>query len=83
MELLKQGHLKDLLTEHGRATRDKILNKKKDDTLPIPQRQDRIINVISGGSKVSGVSYAIAKRRSRRIIRTDVHKIGAHNPEAL
>lgn len=83
MELLKQGHLKDLLTERDRATRDKILNGKKDDTLPIPQRQDGIINVISGGSKVSGVSYAAAKRRSHRIIRKDVYKIRAYNPEAL
>ena len=60
-ELLKQGHLKYLLSECGRATRDKNSNKLKDDTPPIPPRTYIIINVISGGSKVNGVSYTTAK----------------------
>ncbi|MDA0629571.1 hypothetical protein PCS76_22430, partial [Acinetobacter baumannii] len=58
VELLKQGHLKDLLTERDRVTRDKSSNVTKDYKPPIPQRQDKIINMISGGSEVSGVSYA-------------------------
>ena len=64
-ELLKQGHLKYLLTECGRATREKGLNETKSDTPPVPPRMDTIINVISDGSEVSGVSYAAAKRSSR------------------
>ncbi|KAL5563293.1 hypothetical protein UlMin_033040 [Ulmus minor] len=59
-ELLKQGHLKDLLTERGRATRDKSSNGTGDDTPPAPPRHDKVIYVISGGSEVSGVSYAVA-----------------------
>ena len=42
-----------------------------------------MINVVNGGSEVSGVLYAAAKRSSHYIIRTNVHKTGAHNPEAL
>ena len=82
-ELLKQGHLKDLLTERGRVTRDKGLNGVRDDMPPAPPRHDKVINVISGGSEVSEVSYAAAKRNSRRMARTEIHKTGAHNPEAL
>ena len=64
-ELLKQRHLKDLFTEYSRETRDKSSNKTKDDILPIPPRANRIINIISGGSEVSGVSYTATKRSSR------------------
>ena len=56
VELLKQGYLKELLTERGRVTRDKSSNK---------------------------VSYAAAKQSSRRMAPTEIHKTGAHNPEAL
>ncbi|KAL5569967.1 hypothetical protein UlMin_026542 [Ulmus minor] len=82
-ELLKQGHLKDLLTEHGRATRDKGSSRVRDGTPPAPPRHNKIINVISGGSEVSEVSYAAAKWNSRRMARTEIHKTRAHNPEAL
>ena len=73
-ELLKQGHLKDLLTERGRATRDKRSNRTKDDASPEPPRQDRVINVISGSSEVNRILYAVAKRISHRTFRIDVHK---------
>ena len=82
-ELLKQGHLKDLLTERDRVTRDKSLNGTKNDVPPVSLRQDIIINVISGGSKVSEVSYIIEKRSSHRIVRTNLHKIGHHDPGVL
>ena len=82
-KLLKQGHLKDLLTERGWATRDKIFNGTKDDTPPVPLRQDRIINVISNSFEVSRVSYMPAKRSSRRIDLTEVHKTKEHDLEAL
>ena len=63
-----------MLIERGRTTRDKGTNETKDDTPPIPPRQDIVINVISGGLEVSGVSYAAAKRSSRRILQTDTKK---------
>ena len=39
--------------------------------------------MISGGSEVSGVSYAAEKRSSRRMVQADLHKNGTHDPEAL
>ena len=82
-KLLKQGNVKDLLTKCGKATRDKIPNGTKDDSQPIPPRHDNVINIISGRSEVSGVLYATVKRRSRHMIRTNLHKNGTHNLEAL
>ena len=82
-ELLKPGHLKDFLTECSKATRDKIPNETKDNTQPIPPRHDKVINIISGGSEVNGVSYATSKRSSQRMVRSDLHKSGTHDPEAF
>ena len=59
--LLKQGHLKDLLSEGGRATKDKVPNREKSDMPLVPPRTDKIIHVISKGSKVNRVLYATAK----------------------
>jgi len=55
----------------------------ENDTPPAPPRHDKVINVICGGSEVSGVSYTVAKQSSRRMAWTEIHKIGAHDPEAL
>ena len=60
-ELLKQGHLKELLIECGRAIWDKSSNGVRDDTPLAPLRHDKVINVISGGSEGGGVSYVGAK----------------------
>ena len=46
----------------------------------IPTRTDRIINVISSGSEVSGVLYAAAKRSSYRVARIDFHMASHHDP---
>ncbi len=81
-ELLKQGHLKDFLTERGKATRNKTPNDTKDNQ-PIPPRHNKVINVISDGLEVSGVSYAAAKRSSRCMVRADLRKSGAHDPDTL
>ena len=61
-ELLKKGHLKDLLKEWGRATRDRNPNGVEDNALPIPPKKNMIVNVISEDLDVSRVSYAAAKR---------------------
>ena len=59
------------------------MNGTKDDTPPVPLRQDRIINVISSGFKVSRLSYVPGKRSSCHIVLTEVHKTRAHDLEAL
>ena len=82
-KLLKQGYLKDLLTGRDLATRDKALNRKKDDTPPIPPWTDKVINVINGGSKVSGVLYAVAKRSSCQAVRPKLHITDHHDPRIL
>ena len=82
-ELVKQGHLKDFLTEQGRATRDESSNEYKEEIPPILPRHDKVINVISGGSKVSRVSYAATKRSSCLISQMNLHKSKTHDPEAL
>ena len=82
-KLLKQGHLKDLLTKCGRVNKDKSSNRTKDDSSPIPPRQDRVINVISSRSKVNGALYATSKRSSCHIFWMNLHKTRAHNPKAL
>ena len=79
-ELLKQWHLKDLLSEHSRATRDKILYETNDNTPLVPPRIDRTINMINDGFEVRGVSYVVVERSSHRAIRSDLHKIGHHDP---
>ncbi|KAL5576029.1 hypothetical protein UlMin_017728 [Ulmus minor] len=61
-ELLKRGHLLDLLTDKGKkivANRD---NHAEEPAEPIPER---VINVITGGSEISGISYSAARRHAR------------------
>ncbi|XP_057790956.1 uncharacterized protein LOC131008072 [Salvia miltiorrhiza] len=66
--LLNQGHLTDYLTEKGKLTlqqgRDKQ-EKHRDDSPPDPPHHERTLNVISGGSEVSGITHSAAKRHAR------------------
>ncbi|XP_056847452.1 uncharacterized protein LOC130498111 [Raphanus sativus] len=65
-ELLKKGYLLEFLSDKA-----KNLLNKEGPGLPIeaapalPPQQDRVIHVISGGSEVSGISSAAAKRSTR------------------
>ena len=62
-ELLKQGHLREFLTDKGKQTYVRRDNRRQSDAVdspPEPPRQDRVINYIAGGSEVSGVSYLAA-----------------------
>ncbi|XP_056850767.1 uncharacterized protein LOC130500084 [Raphanus sativus] len=66
IELLKKGHLREFLSDKA----NKLLNKKgpglPTEAAPtLPPHQDRVIHVISGGSEVSGISSAAAKRSTR------------------
>ncbi|XP_057811605.1 uncharacterized protein LOC131025838 [Salvia miltiorrhiza] len=67
--LLNQGHLTDYLTEKGKLTlqqgRDRQ-EKHRDDSPPDPPHHERTVNVISGGSKVSGITDSAAKRHARQ-----------------
>ncbi|KAL5545185.1 hypothetical protein UlMin_008969 [Ulmus minor] len=61
-ELLKRGHLLDLLTDKGKKTVAKRDNHVEEPKEPTPER---VINVITGGSEISGISYSAARRHAR------------------
>ncbi|KAH6757750.1 hypothetical protein C2S51_038658 [Perilla frutescens var. frutescens] len=54
IDLLKRGHLKDLLTDKGKQTFNKNDENPRDPPKPPPI--EHVINCITGGSEVSGVS---------------------------
>ncbi|XP_056843207.1 uncharacterized protein LOC130495733 [Raphanus sativus] len=65
-ELLKKGYLREFLSDKAKN----LLNKEgpglPTEAAPaLPPQQDRVIHVISGGSEVSGISSAAAKRSTR------------------
>ncbi|XP_013668715.2 uncharacterized protein LOC117126094 [Brassica rapa] len=61
---LQKGHLREFLSEKAKAHFSKEASgKSKGDAPSSPPRQDRVIHVISGGSGVSGVIHAAAKKR--------------------
>ncbi|KAM6588096.1 hypothetical protein CsatA_010701 [Cannabis sativa] len=64
-----RGHLVDHLTDKGKKTyqgqRDTIDNQR-DITPPRPPVHERTVNVITGGSKVSGVTQSAAKKHARQ-----------------
>ncbi|KAF2531503.1 hypothetical protein F2Q70_00030526 [Brassica cretica] len=65
-ELLQKGHLREFLSEKAKAHLSKETAGKSKGAAPAsPPRQDRVIHVISGGSEVSGVSHAAAKKSIR------------------
>nr|VDC96096.1 unnamed protein product [Brassica oleracea] len=62
-ELLKKGHLTEFLSEKAKRNLSKETTGKPTETAPVsPPRQDRVIHVISGGSEISGISHAAAKK---------------------
>ncbi|KAL5577724.1 hypothetical protein UlMin_019423 [Ulmus minor] len=61
-KLLKRGHLLDLLTDKGKKTVANRDNHVEEPTEPIPER---VINVITGGSEINGISYSAARRHAR------------------
>ncbi|XP_048489823.2 uncharacterized protein LOC125491781 [Beta vulgaris subsp. vulgaris] len=60
--LLKQGYLKDLLTEKGKQTVSKDGDRRQPPSSP---PHVKVINVISGGSDICGLTYSAAKRHAR------------------
>ncbi|XP_057780030.1 uncharacterized protein LOC130998612 [Salvia miltiorrhiza] len=71
--LLKEGHLTEFLTDkgqhilkHGNDRRD----ERREVTPPNPPNHERTVNVISGGSEVSGITHSAAKRHTRQAMST-------------
>ncbi|XP_062088680.1 uncharacterized protein LOC133795242 [Humulus lupulus] len=67
--LLKRGHLTDLLTDKGKRTFQQEADRsvvRREVTPPKPPTHERTVNVITGGSEVSGVTHSAAKRHARQ-----------------
>ncbi|XP_013709541.2 uncharacterized protein LOC106413285 [Brassica napus] len=62
-ELLKKGHLREFLFEKAKSHLSKeTIGNLIEVALVSPPRQDRVIHVISGSSKISSVNHAAAKK---------------------
>ncbi|XP_048623905.1 uncharacterized protein LOC106408275 [Brassica napus] len=62
-KLLKKGHLREFLSEKAKShLRKETTGKPTEAALVSPPRQDRVIHVILGGSEISGISHAAAKK---------------------
>ncbi|XP_062089036.1 uncharacterized protein LOC133795599 [Humulus lupulus] len=67
--LLRRGHLTNLLTDKGKRTFQQEVDRsviRREVTPPKPPTHERTVNVITGGSEVSGVTHSAAKRHARK-----------------
>ncbi|KAF3513175.1 hypothetical protein F2Q69_00006616 [Brassica cretica] len=65
-ELLMKGHLREFISDKAKSLLNKDTENQPTKAVPAsPQRQDRVIHVISGGSEISGVNHTAAKRSTR------------------
>ncbi|XP_022558240.2 uncharacterized protein LOC111206148 [Brassica napus] len=79
-ELLRKGRLREFLSEKAKSHLSKEKTGKPTEAAPVsPPRQDRVIHVISGGSEISGISHAAAKKSTR----TAKHGLEAAKPKHL
>ncbi|KAF2578937.1 hypothetical protein F2Q68_00004329 [Brassica cretica] len=61
--LLRKGHLREFCSEKAKSHLSKETTGKPTEPAPVsPPRQDRVIHVILGGSEISGISHAAAKK---------------------
>ncbi|KAL5569099.1 hypothetical protein UlMin_025674 [Ulmus minor] len=65
-DLLKRGHLQDLLSDKGKNTLAQ--REARRDEQPKEPTPERVINVITGGSEVSGITYSAARRHARAAV---------------
>ncbi|XP_021857354.1 uncharacterized protein [Spinacia oleracea] len=67
--LLKRGHLKDLLSDKGKETYNKDNNAQPSPApsgdRPAPPMFEKVVNVISGGSDICGLTSSAAKKINR------------------
>ncbi|XP_010462614.1 PREDICTED: uncharacterized protein LOC104743203 [Camelina sativa] len=68
-ELLKKGYLREYLSDKTQNRLDGESNKQVAiaNGLVSPPKHDRVINVISGGSEISGITHSAAKRNTRTV----------------
>ncbi|XP_048605004.1 uncharacterized protein LOC125582375 [Brassica napus] len=79
-KLLKKRHLREFLSEKAKSHLSKETTGKPTEAAPVsPPRQDQIIHVISGGSEISGISHAAAKKRTRNA----KHGLEAAKPKCM
>ena len=65
-DLLKRGHLQDLLSDKGKNTLAQCETRRDEQLVePTPKR---VVNVIIGGSEVSGITYSAARRHARAVV---------------
>ncbi|KAF2586053.1 hypothetical protein F2Q70_00036166 [Brassica cretica] len=78
--LLKEGHLREFLSKKAKSHLSKETMGKPTEVAPVlPPRQDRVIYVISGGTEISGISHAAAKKSTW----TAKHSLKAAKPKLL
>ncbi|KAL5573285.1 hypothetical protein UlMin_022882 [Ulmus minor] len=65
-DLLKRGHLQDLLSDKGKNT--VAQHEARRDEQPAEPTPERVVNVITGGSEVSGITYSAARRHARAAV---------------
>ncbi|XP_021864820.2 uncharacterized protein [Spinacia oleracea] len=67
--LLKRGHLKELLSDKGKETFNKEQTAQLDPTTssdrPDPPTFNKVVNIISGGSDICGLTSSAAKKFNR------------------
>ena len=80
-ELLKRGHLQEFLTDKGKQTFTQHDEKQQTNIYNSPlelPRQDRVLNYITGGSEVSGVSYSTTKRHTWQVSNAEIQPDREH-----
>ncbi|KAF2575291.1 hypothetical protein F2Q70_00003722 [Brassica cretica] len=79
-ELLRKGHLKEFFSEKAKSHLSKETTSKLTEAAPVsPPQQDRVIHVISGGSEISSISHAAAKKSTWNF----KHDLEAAKPKRL
>ena len=66
VDLLKKGHLQDLLLDKGKNTLSQC--DARHDDQPAKPTLERIVNVITSASKVSGITYSTARQHARTTV---------------
>ncbi|KAL5548402.1 hypothetical protein UlMin_003633 [Ulmus minor] len=70
-DLLKRGHLQDLLSDKGKNT--VAQREARRDEQPVEPTPERVVNVITGGSEVSGITYSAARRHARAVVNPETN----------
>lgn len=66
VDFLKRGHLQDLLSGKGKNTLAQC--KARRDEQPVEPILERVVNITTGGSEVSGINYSAARRHARVVV---------------